>query len=537
MNNAEKLEKLRTDFRYFAPNILKIRPKEIGAGLMPFALKPAQIALHEAAEEMWSETGRVRLLVLKGRQMGISTYIGGRFYHRTSMTPAVKAFILTHISDSTNALFKMTSRYHQNNVMAPSTSRMSTKELVFDKLDSGYGVGTAGSRSIGRGETIQFFHGSEVAFWENAEEHVNGLLETIPSGEAGAGSEIFLESTANGPQGVFYKMCQRAMRGEGDFRLVFLSWWTDPGYVATPPHGWEPPDEFRRYMETNDLTLGQIYWAYLKNYDKANALGTDPDSITWMFRQEYPQTAAEAFQTSGDAAFITPEYVLAARKPKKPIIPSGRTPIILGIDPAQGARDRTAIIDRQGRRAGRHIDETWDDKDAMSIARRIVLAIRRTRAAAVCIDHGGGGKEIGDRLEQLGYGSIVHIVNFGSRALEYQKYQNRRAEMYDNMRHWFWHDSGVQINDSDDLQSELCSAQWGPGATREDASGRLILEPKDKIRDRLEGLSPDRADALALTFAIDMIDEDPEIMYDTDYEDFNTYGAGDMNGRDEYTGY
>src|SRR3546814_10102820 len=67
------------------------------------------------------------------------------------------------ISDATNDLFDMTKRYHAEvpDFLRPSTVRANSKELKFDKLDSGYTVATAGSDTVGRGETLQAAHRSE----------------------------------------------------------------------------------------------------------------------------------------------------------------------------------------------------------------------------------------------------------------------------------------------------------------------------------------------------------------------------------------
>ncbi len=73
--------------------------------------------------------------------------------------------------------------------------------MVFDALDSGYRVGTAGTEGVGRSETIQYFHGSEVAYWKNADSHMSGILQAVPEED---GTEIILESTANGIGGLFY---------------------------------------------------------------------------------------------------------------------------------------------------------------------------------------------------------------------------------------------------------------------------------------------------------------------------------------------
>jgi hypothetical protein len=107
------------------------------------------------------------MLVLKARQPGVSTYVEGRFYWLVIRSKGVRAFILTHLRDATEAIFGMVERFHDRNPAEdkPHVGASNAKELYFDETDSGYRVGTAGSRAIGRGYTIQFFHGSEVAHW------------------------------------------------------------------------------------------------------------------------------------------------------------------------------------------------------------------------------------------------------------------------------------------------------------------------------------------------------------------------------------
>ena len=92
-------------------------------------------------------------------------------------------FILTHSDQATQNLFEIVDRFHQHLpwIIRPETGNANAKELLFKALDSGYRVGTAGTKDVGRSATIQMLHGSEVAFWPNAETHgrVSG-----PSGAA-----------------------------------------------------------------------------------------------------------------------------------------------------------------------------------------------------------------------------------------------------------------------------------------------------------------------------------------------------------------
>jgi hypothetical protein len=101
--------------------------------------------------------------------------VGGRFYHKTTHNKGTQCFILTHALDATNNLFKMAQRFYQNtpNLVQPDISTNNSKELIFGRLDSGYKLGTAENKAVGRSSTIQLFHGSEIAFWANAHEHTS----------------------------------------------------------------------------------------------------------------------------------------------------------------------------------------------------------------------------------------------------------------------------------------------------------------------------------------------------------------------------
>ena len=89
-----RAKRLCEDFEYYAENCLRIRPK--AGGLVPFVLNEVQRAVHARLEAQRENTGRVRALILKARQPGISTYVEGRYFHRVTQREGVSAFILTH---------------------------------------------------------------------------------------------------------------------------------------------------------------------------------------------------------------------------------------------------------------------------------------------------------------------------------------------------------------------------------------------------------------------------------------------------------
>lgn len=489
-----KLRRLmRDNFEYYAPRCLKIRPKE--GKLVPFNLNRAQKFLHLTVQKQLLAKGRVRILVLKGRQQGISTYIEGRFYWKTTHRRGIRAFILTHEDAATQNLFEMASRYHDNclSQFKPVTGSDSAKELNFKLLDSGYKVGTAGTKAVGRSSTPQLFHGSEVAFWPHADTHAMGVIQGVPLVD---NTEIFLESTANGPGNYFHHQWQLAEMGESEYIAVFLPWYWQEEYTLSLDDDFVlSSDEHELFDQfSNDgLTAEHLKWRRMK----INELSTSGEEGDWRFKQEYPFNAAEAFQTSGEDSLITPKMVLAARKTDKQMTAAH----IIGVDPARYGSDRTAIIHRNGRKV--HSAEHYNKKSTMEVAgicTRLLLCPISGKATDVdmmFIDVGGLGAGVYDRLAELGFEEEGRIMPIDSQKtpINTNRYVNKRAEMWVEMRDWFELAGGVDIPDEDNIQADLTVPRY-----TYDSAGRYIIEKKEAMKKR--GFrSPDYGDALALTFA------------------------------------
>ena len=222
MTDDEKLIHALKHFPTFAENFLKIRSKS--GEVKSFELNRSQLYIHERLEAQRKQTGKVRAIILKGRQLGCSTLIQGRFFHKVITQRGKKAFILTHEAEATKNLFAMTKRYYDSlpSGLAPKPDASSAKELIFSSLDSGYAVGTAGNKSVGRSQTIQLFHGSECAFWPHAAEHSKGILQAISSED---GTEIIMESTANGIGNYFNQIWKSALTGDSEFQAIFVQWY------------------------------------------------------------------------------------------------------------------------------------------------------------------------------------------------------------------------------------------------------------------------------------------------------------------------
>ena len=474
----ETFRRLQSDLTYFSKHCLRIRDK--AGALLPLNFNKAQTYLHARLEEQRRRTGKVRAVLVKGRQQGCSTYVAARFYHRASLNSGISAFILAHIAESTDHLFKMVGRYYDNapEPIKPGVKIANRRNLEFEGIHSQYSVGTAGSENVGRSMTFQLFHGSECAFWPNTDEIMTGVLQGVADVP---GSEIIFESTANGMGNLFHKMAINGLDPESEFMTVFIPWFWQDEYVKPVPTNFEPTEEEVHIAQTYNLTEQQIYWRRRKIQD---VFGGE----LWKFQREYPCSLQEAFITSGET-LISGEYVDKARKAK---VKDPIAPLVMGVDPARSG-DRTVIVLRRGRQVVNKF--TYTNMDEMLLAGIIAKMLDVDPIQKCFVDVGLGYGTV-DRLKELGYGGIVTGVHFGSSAMEPDIYQNKRVEMYDHMRKWFA-DGGVSIPDDDEFCCDILAI---PPFTQTTGRGVLSMVPKEKIIE-IYGKSPDHADALALTFA------------------------------------
>lgn len=471
---------LTSSLEVFSAHCLKIKDKN--GKMMPFVWNKAQRFVHARLQQQLDEIGMVRALILKGRQQGMSTYIGARNYKATTTQFGKSAFIVAHEQKATDNLFAMVKRYHEHNPLGVSTGATNAKELIFDRLDGGYKLATAGTQDVGRSNTAQFLHGSEFGFWQNAQMHLAGIGNTILD-EHGNGSEIILESTGNGLGNAFHLMWQEAEAGHGDYISIFVPWFWQAEYRAPVRPDFELSSDGVLYQLAYGLDMEQMQW-------RANKIATYGDGFEWLFDQEYPATAALAFQTSTMNPLISPNRVMAAVNSK---YRDEFAPLIIGCDPAgdgDGSSDRTAIVFRRGRMVFRV--EYHERLSTMQIAGKLAGYWNEFMPDAMFVDKGGLGAGIYDRLIETNVPVIG--VNSAERADDPERYENKKAEMWWLMKEWF-EDAPCRMPNDAALIADICAPQ--PDVS---SNGRKMLEKKSALKKR--GIrSPDGADALALTFA------------------------------------
>lgn len=475
----EKVQHLQGNLPYFSSQCLQIRTKQ--GQFAPFVFNKAQRYVHTRVERQKANTGRVRVLILKGRQQGCSTYTAARFFHQTIFHPGTTTFILSHQAKTTGSLFDIVKNYHDfmPSVLAPELDASNQNKMKFAGIKSEYTVGTAGNEEIGRGLTIKLLHCSEAAKYTHTDELETGLFQAVSDMP---GTEIIMESTANGMNNMFYRKCMDAMAGRGEYELIFIPWFWQEEYTATPPEDFKPTAAEDQLKAIYNLTDGQIYWRRLK----VISLGDE-----WKFKQEYPMNPMEAFIVSGDS-FFKQNLVMDGRKNT---LLDQTAPMIAGLDCAR-TNDRIIMVMRQGRKVSPQIEFEVSATDDISVvvANQCARLIEKFNIVKLFIDYGSGYGII-DILRNAGYRSIVQGVNFGQGATLKQIYANKRAEMYFEARDWL-EDGPCDLPDNDDFMSDLLIIPQ----YKETTGSKKILEKKTVIKS-LYGKSPDIADAFVLTFA------------------------------------
>ncbi len=313
----KQILEIRSDFYRFCNNNLYIKDKS--ARIVKFKPNKPQKALIDYVLWCIQQGVPIRVIILKARQMGLSTAVEAIIYWWTSTNKNITSVIIGHEDASAKNLYMMFRRYYDNsNVLFKPTIKYNTRtDLSFERYDEeGNQVGlgsviktaTAKNTSAGRSDTIQLLHASEVGEWENGEELVASIMQTVPML---ANTMIFLESTAKGRGNYFHKEWRAAEKGENNFKPFFFPWWLIDEYTMEG-------DDLGKLSEYEEFLVATIEKGYDtwhgEHYDvdkdeipgkirfyraKAKEFASDP---VRMF-QEYPTTAHEAFIASGANVF------------------------------------------------------------------------------------------------------------------------------------------------------------------------------------------------------------------------------------------
>ena len=419
LKKRKSLNEYKDSFKKFSSEQLRIITKDAGVGFVPFEFNEAQEIINAKLDQQLKDTGRVRAIILKARQQGISTYCAGRVFWKTYFTPNTRSVVMAHDSATSDALFDMSKNIiaRMDPEIAPQFKKSNAKEIVFDHNEARYRLYTAGSPEAGRGTTPTIAHLSEVAFWQHDEKILAGLFQGISQS---AGTEVILESTANGAAGEFYRIWQGAVAGENEYIPVFIPWYVTSEYKRDIPEGFKLTEEEKEYKKEYDLSDEQMYWRRLK-------IGEGGER---KFRQEYPATAEEAFLVSGHNVFdqeavarIRPIDPLETREydPTKGIydaksegslsiweFPQWDSPYILAADVAQGVGQDYSVGVVMN--ADRHIVAMYRNNriDPSEFGEALFYLGRYFNNALLCVESNSIGIATIERLRQMQYVNLYY---------------------------------------------------------------------------------------------------------------------------------
>jgi hypothetical protein len=342
-SRTDVLARFRRDLPYYSRVCLRIAVKdEAERGLVPLKFWRAQQIVHAKISDQRRRTGRVRVIVLKARQEGVSTYTAGRFMRAMHLWSNVRAMVIADEDERSGVLYDIYDQYEENLPEDIRPGRKVSRRRQHLRLLNGsrLTVETAGDVQAGRAMTIHRLHISELGAWKKAEDTFISVIQAVPA----EGSEVIVESTAQGAGNLFHRMWKLAEAGDSDWLPIFLPWWIHQEYVrelspeerqtvvetADPwerkamEEGipWDPPGPgIPEVLESGAvwdpevrawrLTAEQLAWR--RRHVRDNFEGDER-----AFRQEFPSTAREAFLVSGGAffdQFALVEYEEKARKP------------------------------------------------------------------------------------------------------------------------------------------------------------------------------------------------------------------------------
>ena len=244
-----------------------------------------------AAQQAFERRRGKRNIVLKARQMGLTTWAAARFFLKTITQPGTLTLEVAHTQEAAEEIFRIVHRFvdclpEELREGPLATSRANVRQIVFPEMDSQYRVVSAGDRNAGRGWTVQNLHCSELARWPgDAAETLAGLRASMAPG-----AELILESTPDGVGGCFHEEWEKA--GETGMVQHFFPWWMEPRYRAEAVDAAGLSEDERELMGRHRLTLEQIGF---RRQIRA--------SFRRLARQEYAESEESCFLASGNSIF------------------------------------------------------------------------------------------------------------------------------------------------------------------------------------------------------------------------------------------
>jgi hypothetical protein len=280
--------------------------------------------LYRKLRGYWDQKKPVRLLIPKARKQGITTLIQALFFERLYNRDHEEAAVVAHNAESSSYIFQISRRFYD---FLPTNMQRGLKYSAKTELEyvephgSKYMVMTARSGdALAKGTTPTMFHGSEVANWADSGQDPwrawTSIASSIPDHHE---TSIILESTANGRDPFFYRMCMGALKGDNDFEVVFLPWYLNDKYVRKiEEKGWritQEEDHIRgEIKDTTEYFISDDQFEYRRWCIKNKCGGENS-----IWDRYYPATLRDAFAVSEKRFFseeVKTHYRNMVQKPR-----------------------------------------------------------------------------------------------------------------------------------------------------------------------------------------------------------------------------
>lgn len=272
-----------------------------------FSSNKNQFILNEAIEGMKKKGKPVRLVVLKPRQIGGTTFFGIRDLDRAIHEENQSIAIIAHLQKKAEEIFNEIIKFPWDNYLREAeksgfsfkTSNDNKRELAWRCIGSKIIVTTDG-----HGVTPNILHLTEVSRMRNPQEVIGEALQGVP--ETG---EVIQESTANGKKGYWYDLCKEARENpESVWDFVFLKWWYNEEYCLPVHEDFVATEEEKELLERfkdDGFSLGNIVFRRRKINELNGARRDGKTGFTgeMIFRQNFPMTPEDAFVTSSLSIF------------------------------------------------------------------------------------------------------------------------------------------------------------------------------------------------------------------------------------------
>jgi hypothetical protein len=382
----------------------------LAAQLLQVRMREGKTALLKAnaAQRAFERRRGERNIVLKARQMGLTTWAAARFFLKTITHPGTLTLEVAHTQESAEEIFRIVHRFLDwlpENLREGilRTSRANVRQIVFPEIDAQYRVVSAGDRNAGRGLTVQNLHCSELARWPgDPAETLAGLRASLAPG-----AELILESTPDGVGGCFHEEWRKA--GETGMVRHFFPWWMERRYRAKAVDAGSLSDDERDLMTRKRLNLEQIGYRRQIRAD-----------FRKLARQEYAEDEYSCFLASGDSVFELEaiEARLATMTPAAELRRNGELEIwlpplkgkeyLVAVDPAGGGSEgdysAAQVLEME---TGLQCAEFAGHMGGLELARLVTALATEYNRAWLVVERNNHGSGVLALIETVcGYGKI-----------------------------------------------------------------------------------------------------------------------------------